>query len=269
MSFFCLKGTDLTEVTSYTKVDQIGKIVLDRSNRNALDLDTVNSLIDRIALSAENEDMCLVITSNGINFSVGADLKYIHSILVEEQNFAEFSKFTERFQELTRVLINHPGIVIIGLNGWVVGGGFELTLAADIRIAKEDTKILLPELAVGTTFSNGSTQLLSHTIGIGRAKELMLCGQTIDAQRAYDMGLVNQVYLGDDLESKCVEYGEQVIKNKDPSSLAIAKRLINQNVSSDIEDTLKSEMHELQKFGLQDNFKTQITEFLEERRSKK
>ncbi|MHA2404927.1 MAG: enoyl-CoA hydratase/isomerase family protein, partial [Candidatus Kariarchaeaceae archaeon] len=179
MSFSCIKGTGLTEVTSYTKVDQIGKIVLDRSNKNALDLVTVNSLIDRITLSAENEDLCLIITSNGINFSVGADLKYIHSTLVEEQNFAEFSKFTERFQQITRVLLDHPGIVIAGLNGWVVGGGFALTLAADLRIAKEDTKILLPELAISTMFSNGSTQLLSHTIGIGRAKELMLSGQII------------------------------------------------------------------------------------------
>ncbi len=259
----------MTEVTSYTKVDQIGKIVLDRSNRNALDLDTVNNLIDRITLSAENEDLCLILTSNGINFSVGADLKYIHSLLVEQQNFAEFTTFTERFQQITRVLLNHPGIVIIGLNGWVVAGGFEFTLAADLRIAKEDTKILIPELTVGTTFSSGSTQLLSHTIGIGRAKELMLCGQVIDAQRAYDMGLVNQVYLGDDLESNCVEFGQQIIKDKDANALSIAKRLINQNVSNDIETTLKSELHELQKFALQDNFKSQITDFIEKRRSNK
>jgi len=90
-------------------------------------------------------------------------------------------------------MLDHDGIIISGLHGWVIGGRFEIHLACDLRAATKDMTIMLPELSMGLMFSNASTKLLSRIVGEGRAKQLLFLGDKIDAQQAYGYGLIFQV----------------------------------------------------------------------------
>ncbi len=243
--------------------DNLPKIVLDRPKNNPLDSITLVQLAKAFRLSAENKDNCVIYTAKGDNFTVGADLKYIYQILKDENRSDEFQSFGQHFQEVTRAMIQHPGVIIAGLHGWVVGGGFEITLSADIRVGSTDTRIKLPELSIGTMFSNGSTKLLSAIIGLGRAKELMFLGDTIDAQKAYDIGLLNFICQPKELDQVVSNIASKIRKEMDPKAVKIAKKLIHENMDGDLETILEKEMVELTKLGSQDGFKSKITEFVE------
>ncbi|MFW9951487.1 MAG: enoyl-CoA hydratase/isomerase family protein, partial [Candidatus Thorarchaeota archaeon] len=184
----------MDEIVLYEKVGNIGKITLNKpEQRNTITLDVLKKLIEYFELSAENEDVCVIYDANGKHFTVGADLKYGYELLTDDTRLAEAIEFLESWQVLTRKMLAHPGIIIVGYHGWVIGGGFEHTLACDYRIAAEDTRIMLPELGVGLFFSNASTKILPRIIGEGRAKELMIMGRELSAEEAFKIGLVNQV----------------------------------------------------------------------------
>jgi enoyl-CoA hydratase/carnithine racemase len=175
----------LEDIVLYEKDGDVGKITINKpEQRNTLDLITLKKLISAFEQSAKNEDVCVVYAAEGKHFTVGADLKYGYELMTNPDKFPEAIEFLESWQILTRAMLAHPGIIIIGLHGWVIGGGFEHTLACDLRIAASDTRIMLPELGVGLFFSNASTKLLSRIIGEGRAKQLMILGKEINAEEA-------------------------------------------------------------------------------------
>ncbi|MFX1379997.1 MAG: enoyl-CoA hydratase/isomerase family protein, partial [Promethearchaeota archaeon] len=175
----------MEDIVTYEKEGDIGKITLNNpEKRNAIDLETLKKLIDAFNKSAENNDICVIYKANGKDFTVGADLKYGYNLLTDKTRMSEAVEFLESFQNLTRSMMIHPGIIIVGLHGWVIGGGFEQLLFCDLRIAASNTRIMLPELGVGLFFSNASTQLLPRIIGEGRAKQLMYLGSEINADDA-------------------------------------------------------------------------------------
>jgi enoyl-CoA hydratase len=226
-----------------------------------LDLDTLQELIACFRESADNKDVCVILAAEGKNFTVGADLKYIYATLVENQNFAEMVAFSECFQELTRIMFEHSGIILVGLHGWVVGGGFEMSLACDIRIAATDTQAMLPELSIGTMFSNASTKLLAQTIGIGRAKQLMFLGEPIDAQTMLHYGLVSQICDREALDETLLQIATSIIAKNDHSASTIAKKLINENYDMDVESVLLKEMEALTVCAQNDSFLQKVKEF--------
>ncbi|MHA2089818.1 MAG: enoyl-CoA hydratase/isomerase family protein [Candidatus Kariarchaeaceae archaeon] len=241
----------------------IPTIILDRPKNNPLDLSTLKQLIEAFQQSAKNKDKCVLYLAKGANFTVGADLKYIYNLLKDKNTESEFTEFSKCFQDLTRVMVDHPGVIIAGLHGWVVGGGFEISLSADLRIASNNTKIKLPELSIGTMFSNASTKLLSNIIGMGRAKELMFLGETIDAQRAYEIGLFNHVCEQEELDHTLQTYAHKIINETDGRAVAMAKKLINQNIDNDLETTLEKEMEILTALRSSETFRLKIFEFVE------
>ncbi|MHA2272538.1 MAG: enoyl-CoA hydratase/isomerase family protein [Candidatus Hodarchaeales archaeon] len=256
----------LNRYVKYSTEEQLGKITLTRPKNNALDLDTLQELIACFRESAENQDICVILAAEGKNFTVGADLKYIYATLVENKNFAEMVAFSECFQELTRAMFDHPGIIIVGLHGWVVGGGFELTLACDMRIASSDTQAMLPELSIGTMFSNASTKLLAQTIGMGRAKQLMFLGEPIDAQTMLHYGLVSQICDREALDETLLQIATSIIAKNDRAASTMAKRLINENIDSDVESVLLKEMEALTVCAQNDSFLQKVTEFATQKR---
>jgi len=213
----------LVDIVIYEKDGDIGKIIINKpEKRNAIDLETLKKLINAFNKSAENNDICVLYTANGKDFTVGADLKYGFGLLTDKSRMAEAVEFLESFQNLTRSMISHPGIIIAGLHGWVIGGGFEQVLYCDLRIAANNTRIMLPELGVGLFFSNASTKLLPRIIGEGRAKQLMLLGSEIYAEEALNIGLVNQVCKLDGLR-RILKRTANTIVQKDHLALKWAK----------------------------------------------
>jgi len=252
----------LNEIVKYIKEGDIGKVILNKPNQNnALDHLTLKKLIEAFQQSAQNDDVCVIYSAEGNNFTVGADLKYGYTLASNEEKLPEAIKFLESFQDLTRIMLSHPGVIIAGLHGWVIGGGFEQLLCCDLRIAADDTRIMMPELGVGLFFSNASTKLLPRIIGEGRAKHLMYIGGEIGAQEALNIGLVNQICKREGLE-RILKRTANTIAQKEHSVLKWAKKLINENQDDDIESVLAKELRILLLTGQSSELKRRLEKFV-------
>ena len=246
----------------YEKEGDIGKITLNKpEERNTITLEVLKKLIELFETSAENNDVCVIYAANGKHFTVGADLKYGYDLLTNKERLAEAVEFLESWQILTRKMIAHPGIIIVGYHGWVIGGGFEHTLVCDYKIAAEDTRIMLPEVGVGLFFSNASTKLLPRIIGEGRAKELMILGKELSAEEAYRIGLVNQVCPTPSLP-RILKKTANMIASRDHLALQYTKKFINENQDLSIESVLARESIVMLTTGQSEELKKRLGKFV-------
>ncbi len=252
----------MEKIVLYEKEKNIGKITLNKpEQRNSLDLNTLRALIDAFNQSSENEDVCVIYTGKGKDFSVGADLKYSYELIHDFNKLPEAIEFLQAFQDLTRVIIAHPGIIIVGYHGWAVGGGFEHTLCCDLKIAAEDTKIMLPELKIGLFFGNLITKLLPRMVGECRAREILYLGEQITAEEAYNIGLVNHVCKTQGLKRTLRRYANSIVQ-KDPLGLRLTKKLLNENRDSINESVLDSELIGMITTGQSEELKRRIKMFV-------
>jgi enoyl-CoA hydratase len=232
----------LKDIVLYEKVKDIGRITLNKpKQRNSLDLETLKSIIDVFNESADNNDVCVIYSANGKDFTVGANLKYGYQLINDTTRLTEAIEFLRAFQDITRAIINHPGIIIVGYHGWVIGGGFEHTICCDLKIAATDTKIMLPELNMGLFFGNLVTKLLPRMVGECRAREILYLGKEITAEEAYRMGLINQVCKPQGLKRILNKYANSIIQ-KDHNGLRMTKLLLNENRDRDNEAVLEKEL---------------------------
>ena len=255
----------MEDIVLYEKTGVIGKITLNKpEERNTFTLEVLKKLIEIFEMSAENNDVCVIYAANGKHFTVGADLKYGYELLTNEDRLAEAIEFLESWQILTRKMIAHSGIIIVGYHGWVIGGGFEHTLVCDYKIAAEDTRIMLPEVGVGLFFSNASTKLLPRIIGEARAKELMIMGRELSAEEAHRIGLVNQVCPTPSL-SRILKKTANIIVSKDHLALKYAKSFINENQDLSIESVLARESTAMVTTGQSDELKRRLERFVKKK----
>jgi enoyl-CoA hydratase/carnithine racemase len=225
----------------YKKEGKIGKITLNRINkRNAFDDKLLFALIDAFNLSIKNEDLVVIFTANGKDFTVGADLDLEFSGINNANMEAQATHLMWNFQKLTSIMMSHPGIIIVGYKGWVIGGGFEISLTSDFRIAAENARFWMSEIGLGLFQSNGSTKRLAQLVGEGFAKEMIILGKKIPAQQALKHHLVSEICKTEDLDTKLNEMAV-LISEKPPLSLKLAKKMINESSSISIEETLYKE----------------------------
>ena len=252
----------MEDIVLYEKSGDIGIITLNKpEERNTITLDVLKKLIELFEMSAENNDVCVIYAANGKHFTVGADLKYGFDLLTNKERLAEAVEFLESWQILTRKMIAHPGIIIVGYHGWVIGGGFEHTLVCDYKVAAEDTRIMLPEVGVGLFFSNASTKLLPRIIGEGRAKELMIMGKELSAEEALRIGLVNQVCPTPSLP-RILKKTANMIASKDHLALQYTKKFINENQDLSIESVLARESIAMITTGQSEELKKRLEKFV-------
>jgi len=248
---------------NYSTKNKIGKITLnDPNNGNPIDLEVLKELIAALKKSTANQDVVLLYTAEGKNFTVGANLKTGYEMIKGDSKSAD--NLAETFliwQEFTSTLLKIPAITIVGYHGWLVGGGFEHTLLCDFKIAADDTWIMLPELSLGLFYSNASTKLLPMMIGINKTKELMMLGKKIDAKEAFSLGLVHKVCAREDLDMEMEKIAERLLK-QEPYALMQAKRFINQSMDSSIEKVLYDEGLMMLHTGKSDETKRRIEEFI-------
>jgi len=178
----------------------------------------------------------VVITGAGEkSFIAGADIS----------EFEGKTPFTQRnlFQE--RTLFNSidtfPKPVIAMINGFCLGGGCELALACDLRIASEKAKLGQPEINLGIIPGGGATQRLTRLIGEGKAMEMILTGEMIDAPTAFNLGLVNHVFAPEELESKTLEMANKIAE-KSPIALQMAKEAVRLASRSNLDEGLRREV---------------------------
>jgi enoyl-CoA hydratase len=171
--------------------DRIAYVTVNRPDKlNTLDHQVMLELKDVFTRIRSDTSVDLVIlTGSGEKaFVAGADIKELHQL-----DMLSGKEFSERGQEVFNLIENLGKPVIAAVNGYALGGGCELALACHIRIASENAKFGQPEVTLGIIPGYGGTQRLSRLIGKGRAMELILTGNQIDAQEAYRIGLANKV----------------------------------------------------------------------------
>ena len=175
----------------------------------------------------------VVVTGSGKAFCAGFDLKEMAS--ADEANVAEASD-----NELTQVMDAFEGPIIAAVNGYAITGGFELALACDVIIASTNAKFADTHARVGILPGWGLSQRLPRLIGLSRAKQMSFTGNTIDAQQAYDWGLVNQVFEPDQLLAQAEKMAADMCGCV-PALLPQYKKLIDDGYSMPLIDALEFE----------------------------
>lgn len=218
---------------NYLKVtmqDSIALVTISRPPVNALNLSLLKELDQLIdALEADKEVDLLILVGEGKAFVAGADIEEMaKKTALEATSFAAYGASVFRKLEV----LSKP--VIAAVNGFALGGGCELIMACDIRIASEKAKLGQPEVALGITPGFAGSQRLPRLVGPAKAKELILTGDPVTAQEALEIGLVNQVVSADNLVEASMAMAKRILKN---SQLAVraAKAAINEGVDLDFE----------------------------------
>ena len=231
---------------------------------NALNSETLAELNTCLAELENNEEVKVVIlTGSGEkSFVAGADIsEMVNATPAEGRAMGLLAR--EAFGRLE----NMPQVTIAAVNGFALGGGCEISMACDIRVAAENAKFAQPECGLGILPGFGGTQRLARLVGKGRAKELIFTCDMIDAQDAYRIGLANHVVPQEELLDYCKAMAGRIMKNA-PYAVSLAKQVINSGADMDLDNGLKLEAN---LFGL--SFSTAdkkegMTAFLEKRKEK-
>jgi len=215
----------------FKKEGNIGILSINRPDAlNALNsavLDDLNNAIDMI--NSDEEVYVLILTGEGRAFVAGADIGEMKGM-----NTTEARVFAEKGLSVFRKLELMEKPVIAAVNGFALGGGCELSMACDIRIASEKAKFGQPEVGLGITPGFAGTQRLSRLVGIGRAKELIFTCDIINAEEAYRIGLVNKVVSGEELMGVAIEMANKII-SKAQLAVRYAKTAINRGMETDLD----------------------------------
>lgn len=241
--------------------EKIGIIILNRPDAmNALDTKMFQELGDAlIGLGKDNRTKVIIITG-GKNFCAGADINEL-----KEMHPVEAEVFSRLGHNVFDLLENTGKPVVAAINGYALGGGCELALACDIRIAGDNAKFGQPEVNLGLIPGFGATQRLTRLVGIGWAKELILSGRTIDVIEAESIGLVNSVVDDDKVMDKAEEMAK-ALAQKSPLAIKMAKNLINKNL--DIKKGLEVETISFSECFASEDHVEGINAFLEKRKPK-
>lgn len=211
--------------------DGIGVLTINRPNKlNALDGATLGEIRDTVQEVMDDKEIKgLIITGSGEKaFIAGADIAEISGL-----NELNGRKFSENGQEIFDLIENCHKPVIAAVNGFALGGGFELALACHIRLASKNALFGLPEVTLGILPGFGGTQRLTHIAGKGRALELMMTGERINAETALNYGIVNKLVDNpEDLLPAAFEFMKKILRN---APLAIGMVIESVNAATGFE----------------------------------
>ena len=169
--------------------DGVGTIRLDRPPMNAINEQLSDELGEAAREAARRDDVrAVVLTGGGKVFAAGADVK-----MMAGMSPAEVKPMITNLQNVFSSVEDVPKVVVAAVAGYCLGGGLELAMCADLRIAAEDASFGQPEIGLGIIPGAGGTQRLPRLVGLSRAKELIYSGRRIDAARALEIGLVDRV----------------------------------------------------------------------------
>lgn len=226
------------ETITIEKRGKVGVLTINRPDKlNALGAKVHEEGVAALeALRTDDEVRVVVITGTGEkSFIAGADIT----------EFEGQTPVTQRamFQEKTlfNSIDQFPKPVIAMINGFCLGGGNELALACDLRICNEKARFSQPEINLGIMPGGGGTQRLTHLIGEGRAMEMILTGDMIDAETAHKFGLVNHVFPADQLEEETMKIAGKIAE-KAPIALQLCKEAVKFASRSSLDEGLRREV---------------------------
>lgn len=218
---------------SFVNFEQQGAVAILTINRpealNALNSQVLSDLDEAITKVEASDDIhAVVLTGAGRSFVAGADIGEMKGF-----SAVDGKKFGVHGGGVFLRLENLSKPVIAAVNGFALGGGCELSMACDIRIASEKAKFGQPEVGLGITPGFGGTQRLPRIVGISKAMELILTAKVINAAEAERIGLVSAVYPPEELMGKAMELANAICANA-PIAVAESKRCIRMGMQTDI-----------------------------------
>ena len=240
----------------------IGIITIKRLEAlNALDADIIGELSGLLDAIAKSEIRCLIVTGHGEkSFVAGADVGEM-----VELSPAGAARLCQNGNAVMFKLETMPVPVIAAVNGFALGGGFELALSCDIRLASENASFAFPEVSLGIIPGYGGIQRIARTIGLGAARELVFTARRIKADEALRLGLVDMVCSHSDLRAAAWELAERITANA-PLAVRAAKRVLNKTIGMSLFDADLAECADFAScFGTKDQ-KEAMRAFVEKRK---
>jgi enoyl-CoA hydratase len=250
------------KLVSYTVESFIAIITIDNPPMNPLTKEVwkqLEKILDELD-SRKDEIRVLVLTGKGKAFVAGADIKSFQELTQEEAK-VRLKRAKRRYLKLEQ--FGKP--VICAINGYCFGGGLELAMCCDIRIASSNAQLGQPEINIGLIPGGGGTQRLPRLVGEGIAKELIFTGKPISAQRAAEIGLVNRVVAPERLMEEAVGMAN-LIASKAPLAIRAAKEAVNGGLNIPLTEGLEVEAYHWSYLCGTEDQKEGVKAFIEKRK---
>jgi enoyl-CoA hydratase/carnithine racemase len=254
------------QLVTYKKDGGVAILELTDPPANTYSYEMMRDLDEHILTARFDPEVhVIVIRGSGEKFfCAGADIKMLTNA---DPYFKYF--FCLHANETLNRLEQTPKLVIAAMNGHCVGGGLEIAMAADIRVAKKDSgKIGLPEVALGVLPGTGGTQRMSRLIGKSKAIELMATGSTFSFDEGLQQGLINQIFEGDDFFNQVLEYARQFCPpNKASKAVGRIKRAVQSGAEVPFESGLAIEREMQQQLFQSEDAKEGLAAYVEKRKA--
>jgi len=216
--------------------DGVGTIRLDRPKMNAISFQVQDELRAAAQEATDRDDVRAVVVWGGQRvFAAGNDVKEMADL-----PYTAMVDRVDALQGAVTAVARIPKPVVAAVNGYALGGGCELALAADVRFVADDAVLGQPEVLLGIIPGAGGTQRLARLVGPSRAKDLVLTGRFVKADEALAIGLVDRVVPADDVYDAAVEWAAQ-FRAAAPYALRAAKECVDRGLESDLETALAIE----------------------------
>jgi enoyl-CoA hydratase/carnithine racemase len=226
----------MSEFVRLEVADGVGTIRVDRPKMNALSLQVQEEIRAAAEEAAEREDVKAVVIYGGERvFAAGADVKEMADL-----SHTDMIDISSRMQAGYSAVARLPKPVVAAVNGYALGGGCELALCADIRIAADNANFGQPEILLGIIPGLGGTQRLARLVGPSRAKDLIFTGRFVKADEALAIGLVDKVVAAEDVYTEAVKWASQ-FANAATYALRAAKETIDRGLEVDLDTGLEIE----------------------------
>ncbi len=214
----------------------VAKITINRPRLNTLNaqvLDRLDAMVSE--LSGDPSVRAVVVTGEGQVFCAGADLSQFFS------NSVAFMDFARKGARTMKKIAEMPKLTVAVLKGYALGGGLELALSCDVRVATEDVEIGFPELSRGLVPAWSGSQRLAKLLGVSQAAFLILTSERVKGRRGYEIGLVNKVVESGDPDEFAVKYAAGLASSQAPVAVMLAKSLLNKGSEAAMDDGLEME----------------------------
>jgi 2-(1,2-epoxy-1,2-dihydrophenyl)acetyl-CoA isomerase len=249
------------ETINYEKVQGVATITLNRPQSLNAFVPQMNQEVLEALKDGERDKTvrCLMITGAGRAFCAGQDLKG----RTPEQKGSLGASLREKYNPMIRQIRQMEKIVVAAVNGVAAGAGCNLALACDLRVASEEAKFIQSFVRVGLAPDSGGSFILPRLVGVSKAMEMLLLGDTIDAQEALRIGLVARVFSATEFAHAAREVAERIAAA--PRGIGLIKRAVNHANLPSLESDLEYEAHLQEIAGRSSDYDEGVRAFLEKR----
>lgn len=250
----------------YSKEESVSTVTLNRPERsNAFDDVMIDEMLDVLKnVERDSAIRCIVITGAGKNFCAGQDLSAILDRYQSPQGVSYREHLAKSYNRIVAKIRKMDKPFVAAINGAAAGAGLGLACACDLRHSVESARFRLAFIGIALAPDSATSYLLPRIVGLGRAMEMALTNEMIDARKALEYGLVNRLFSSEDLLPKTLEFSRALAKAP-TKSIGLTKRAFNHSMFADLDEALDYESFLQEIAGHSDDHREGVKAFLEKR----